>query len=963
MTADGVGWSVSRGGLCLRCRWVRDWSTAMDSHFAFLALGLGNGAVYAALGLAMVMTFRSSGVVNFGTGAISLYVAYTFAFLRKGQLLVPLPGLSGNISVGGPMAVLPAIIVSLVVAAVFGVLLYALVFRPLRNSSMVARAVASIGVMLVLQAVLAQRVGTSPIAVSPIFSDTTISIGDSRIPTDRLIFAGTIVGVAVLLSLAYRFTRFGLATRAAAESEKGALVSGLSPDRIAIANWAISTAVAGVSGILIAPIVPLVPIAYTLFIVPALAAAFVGNLGSMFITVVSGLVIGAVQSEGTHLQATVSWFPQSGVAEGIPLLLILAFLVFRGRPLPGRGTVVAPSLGRSPRPRRFVSATSIGVVLGLVLLFGTSGTYRSAVIVTFILAIIALSQVVVTGFAGQVSLAQLTLAGVSAFTLSRLEENLGIPFPIAPLLSALAAAVVGVIVGLPALRVRGLPLMVVTLSLSVFLEAFWFSNNSLNGGITGAPVHRPRLFGIDLGIGAGQDYPRIPFGILCLVVLALVALGVAWLRTSRHGAAMLAVRANERSAAAAGVDVARTKLSAFAIGAFVAGIGGALLAYQQTLVTDPSYTVFAGIGLFTVVYVAGVTSVSGGLLAGVLGTGGILFVVIDRLVHLGQYYDTISGVLLIIGIIKYPEGIAGQVHRLVEKLPIARPSSPPSVDGPDIAGGRLSEPVSDRGSRQRLLTTASLTVQYGGVVALDDVCIDVHEREIVGVIGPNGAGKTTLIDAISGFARTAGDVLLESAPIGVLKPHRRSRLGLGRTFQGMELYDDMTVRENVAVGLGAARGRKGAGARDLRSLLRLLDLHELTERTVETLSQGQRQLVSVARVLAGSPVVALLDEPAAGLDTSESRWLGEKLRTVRDSGVTIVIVDHDMDLVLDVCDRIIVLDLGKVIAQGTPDQIRRDPAVVRAYLGAPHASPEKDAATEEHAAAEAEPDPTTVGMS
>ncbi|MCU1642926.1 MAG: transporter [Nocardia sp.] len=908
----------------------------MDKNIAFLALGLGNGAVYAALGLALVMTFRSSGTVNFGTGATALYAAYTYAFLRKGQLLIPLPGLSGNVSLGRPLDVVPAIIIALVIAAAFGALLYGLVFRPLRNSSLIARAVASIGVMLVLQAVLAQRIGTNPISVSPIFSADTISIGGSRIPTDRLILAGIVVAIAALLSLGYRFTRFGLATRAAAESEKGALVIGLSPDRIAFGNWALSTAVAGASGILIAPIVPLVPIAYTLFIVPAMAAAFVGNLGSMFITVLAGLVIGALQSDATHLETTVSWFPKSGVAEAIPLLLILVFLLLRGRPLPSRGTVVQPSLGRSPRPRRLLSTSAVGLIAGVILVVATTGNYRSAIIVSFIVAIIALSQVVVTGFAGQVSLAQLTLAGVSAFTLSRLTENLGVPFPIAPLLSALAAAIVGVVVGLPALRVRGLPLMVVTLSLAVFLEAFWFTNNSLNGGITGAPVRAPRLFGVDLGIGAGQDYPRIQFGILCLVVLVLVGLGVARLRVSRYGAAMLAVRANERSAAAAGVDVALTKLAAFAIGAFIAGLGGALLAYQQSIATAPTYTVFAGIGLFTMVYVAGVTSVSGGVLAGALGAGGIVFMLMDRLLHLGDFYATISGVLLIVTIIKYPEGIVGQVHRTIERRRAPALHAVERLGDDSFANGIAPAAARRSVGRKRLLETTGLAVRYGGVVAVDDVSIAVHEGEIVGIIGPNGAGKTTLIDAISGFVQAEGEVLLHRTPIHRLKPHRRSRRGLGRTFQGVELYDDMTVRENIEVGLGAARGGKRSTGKDLHSLLGLLGLQEASDRPVSMLSQGQRQLVSVARVLAGSPAVALLDEPAAGLDTNESRWLGERLRTVRDYGVTIVMIDHDMDLVLEVCDRIIVLDLGRVIAQGTPEAIRHDPEVIRAYLGTPH---------------------------
>jgi ABC-type branched-subunit amino acid transport system ATPase component len=212
------------------------------------------------------------------------------------------------------------------------------------------------------------------------------------------------------------------------------------------------------------------------------------------------------------------------------------------------------------------------------------------------------------------------------------------------------------------------------------------------------------------------------------------------------------------------------------------------------------------------------------------------------------------------------------------------------------------------------------------VAAVSDVSFEVFEGEIVGLIGPNGAGKTTLIDAVSGFAESVGTVTLGGHSLDGVSPHLRSRRGLGRTFQDVELYDDLSVKENVTVG---ARGDS------VEAVLQRLGLRGVADVTVASLSQGQRQLVSVARVLAGNPSVALLDEPAAGLDSTESRWLGARLRAVRDTGVTMLLVDHDMELVLSVCDRIIVLDLGKVIASGTPDVIRADQEVIRAYLGVP----------------------------
>lgn len=917
----------------------------MSEHFAFLALGLGNGAVYAALGLALVMTFRSSGVVNFATGAIALYVAYTYGLLRKGELLNPIPGMPTTVDVGGPWGFVPAALLSLLIAALLGVFLYAAVFRLVRNAPPVAKAVVSIGVMLVIQALLAIRVGTTPVSVKPILPNGAVTLLGVRIPEDRLWFAVIVVGMTVILVALFRYTRFGLATRAAAESEKGALVTGLSPDRIALGNWALSTVVAGISGILIAPIVPLVPVSYTLFVIPALAAALVGNFTAMGLTVAAGFAIGMLQSEMTHLQATVDWFPRAGMAELVPLALILVFLVFRGQPLPTRGAIVKSTLGRAPRPQKILLPAIAGVVVAVLALLLTSGSFRGAVIISIILAVVGLSQVVVTGFAGQISLAQLTLAGVGAFSLSRLTVDLGIPFPIAPILAALVATVIGVIVGLPALRIRGLPVTVVTLALAVFLEFVWFRNTALNGGMGGAPVAKPTLFGIDLSIGSGAGYPRTVFGFLCLFVLVIVALAVVKLRMGRLGAAMLAVRANERAAAASGINVARTKLAAFAIGAFIAGLGGSLMAYQQTVATAESYSTIGGIAMFAMIYIAGVTLVSGGILSGVLGAGGVVFVLMDRLLGFADYYALIGGFLLVLTVIGYPEGIAGQVvvqmQRLRGRFGSGTGSKTEDLDdigsGATASGAELPTVSADSDTAGKVVLAADgLTVTHGAVTALADFATEVRSGEIVGLIGPNGAGKTTCIDALSGFAKAGGSVALGDKRIDDLPPHRRSRLGLGRTFQDMSLYDDLSVRENVAVGTFAAGGwRRGKESVEWSdSLFRMLGLTALVDRPVGELSQGRKQLVSVARALAGQPQVLLLDEPAAGLASAESRWLREKLKVVRDAGVTIVIVDHDMDLVLELCDRIVVLDLGRVIANGTPAEIRTNADVVAAYLGA-----------------------------
>lgn len=915
-------------------------------HLVFLLLGLGNGAVFGALALAVVLTYRSSGVLNFATGAIALYTAYVYAFLRQGELLLLIPGLPDTVGIGGPLGLVPALIIALLMAAALGLVLYLLIFRPLRTAPPVARAVAALGVSLVLAGLVSQKLGTDPVTVDPIFPADLWRSGSLRVSSDRVYFALTILALAVALALAFRYTRFGLATRAAAESERGAYVSGISPDRIAAYNWMLSSAVAGLAGILIAPIVPLVPVAYTLFIVPALAAAIVARFQYVVVAVLAGLAIGALQSEAQYLQSAFDWLPSSGLPELIPLVLILVVLVVRARPLPGRGAIILQNLGRAPRPRHILVTTLVTVVIAVVGLVVLQDRFRNGLIVSLIMGIIALSIVVVTGYAGQVSLAQLTIAGVAGFSLGPIGNSLHIPFPFAPILAAAAAAALGVVIGLPALRIRGLTVAVVTFALAFALEAFWFRNLDFVGS-SGVAIPSPTLFGWDLGIGSGLEYPRLRFGILCLVVLVVVAVFVAQLRRSQLGSQMLAIRANERSAAAAGVSVVRVKILAFAIAAFIAGLGGALLAYQQQTVTYDSYSALGGLALFGTVYLAGVTSVSGGLLAGITAVNGVFYILVDEVFTVSGWYAVVSSVLLVFTVILNPEGIVGPAHALLAKR---REAADLAAGGADVAIGSAATEDLDLGFERRMfdpdapsaLELRSVSVHYGGVVAVKHVSLSVPTGAIVGLIGPNGAGKTTLIDAISGFAEHSGDVVLGDHSIDSLIPHKRIRAGLGRTFQAIELYDDLSVSENVKVGLSAAGHRQEDGPQRseqerLDGVFTLLGLGAVRERPAGELSQGQRQLVSIARALAGHPSVLLLDEPAGGLDTTESQWLGERLRDIRDSGVTIVMVDHDMGLVLGLCDRIHVLNFGEVIASGSPAAIRADRSVAEAYLGSTHA--------------------------
>src|ERR1700730_15355946 len=586
----------------------------MDQHLIFVLLGLANGAVYAALALTLVVTYRSSGVVNFATGAMAFLGAYLYAFLTQGQLLIPLPFFPKTLDLGVRLGFWPAAITSVAICAAVGLFSYLCVYRPLRAAPSIAKAVASIGVMALFTGVFTVRMRTTGVPVKPILPSGAWTVGHVRITQDRVWLALAVVAITVGLAAIYRFTTFGLLTRAAADTEKGAFVSGISPDRVAAINWMMSGGVAAIAGILIAPIVPATPVGYTLFIVPALAAAIMGRFTLMVPAVLGGLAIGMVQSEMTYLHGQHRWLPSSGLAELVPLVLILLVLVVRRRPLPSRGVIIQQTLGRAPRPRTVVKPAVATTVVGVVAVVALSGGWRVALITSMVLGIVCLSQVVVTGFAGQISLAQLTLAGVAGFLLAPMTTgwkipilHASIPFPLAPLVAALAATAVGVLVGLPALRVRGLPVAVITLAFGVAIEAVWLQNPEFVG-TSGKDVAGPTLFGLDLRARVGTDFPRVQFGLLVLVVLVGVAVGVVKLRTSSLGSEMLAVRANERSAAGAGIDVLRIKLVAFAFGGFIAGLGGSMLAYLQGNVTFDAFDTFVGLSLFASAYIGGSTT-------------------------------------------------------------------------------------------------------------------------------------------------------------------------------------------------------------------------------------------------------------------------------------------------------------------------------------------------------------------
>jgi ABC-type branched-subunit amino acid transport system permease subunit len=432
--------------------------------------------------------------------------------------------------------------------------------------------------------------------------------------------------------------------------------------------------------VLIEPISGISATTTTLLVIPALAAALVGRLESFAITTAAGLAIGMVQSLilGYSVQPTTTWIPEwlptTGLQQAVPVLLILGVLVWRGDALPDRAALTGRRLPPSPEPRH-VARWTVVLVGGAALVLATSGSaYRHAMIISLVFGLLTLSVVVVTGFSGQISLAQLAFAGIAGFAAIRLAED-GVPFPIAMVLAAGLATLVGLAIGYPATRVRGMSLAIATLAMAVAVEELVLASPTFSGGHAGSVAPRPYLFGIDVGIGAtGSGNFRAAFGYVCLGVLALATLGVVNLRRNRTGLRWLAVRANERAAAAAGIDVTRAKLGAFAVSAFLAGLCGVLMAYSVTTLSPTSFMVIGALVALALTYLAGVSSIGGALLAGALAQAGILTTALGGgSGEADTYVFAISGLALIVTAITAPEGLTGLVRGRIARLRSARP--------------------------------------------------------------------------------------------------------------------------------------------------------------------------------------------------------------------------------------------------------------------------------------------------
>jgi branched-chain amino acid transport system permease protein len=649
----------------------------VEQILLFILLGLGSGALIAGIALGVVLSYRGSGVINLSTGAIAMLGGYAFWALNAGKI--------------ASLPTAAALLLALVFVAAFGALTEFAVYRPLRNSAPLAKLVASLGVLLVVQASVLLAFGITPQPAPGILPTNTVHILGAVVPVNRFILTGIVIVAAAALAAAYKWTKFGLATRAAAENEAAAMLSGLSPNRISLANTLLASLVAGALGILAASITQLDPQTLPLQIIPALAAALIAQFTSFGVACAAAIGIGILDSLVQYASAQ-SWFPQSGgvalpgVTDLLAFLIIVVVLFWRGSRIPGRGEVVERRLPDAPRPRHLWRTALICGVVGAVLLVIFPFDFREALINTLIGAVMALSLVVITGFVGQISIIQLALAGAAGFTISHMAVNFGITFPVAALAGIAVAAVIGVVTAISAVRVRGVSLSVVTLAGAVAIENFGFVNTTWGGGLAGSPVPEMKWFGADLGPqasfrGVDGNLPSPIFGWVALICCVLLCVAVGFIRRGTLGQRMLAVRSNERAAAAAAINPRTVKLYAFTIAALIAGVAGVLYAYNFGSVSADRFDAFTALSLIAFAYAGGITLISGAVFAGLLSAQALIPYALDKWFGLnGNWFLLVGGLLLIFTLLRNPEGVAGDIYRRTHRPPVVRePSAPVSI--------------------------------------------------------------------------------------------------------------------------------------------------------------------------------------------------------------------------------------------------------------------------------------------
>ncbi|WP_369168270.1 ATP-binding cassette domain-containing protein [Streptomyces sp. R28] len=883
--------------------------------------GLSVGSAAALTGIGLIVTYRATGVLNFAHGAIAMVCAYV---LRQCVVEWGWPLWAG------------ATVTLLLVAPGIGMALERFVFRPLAvlGSDPAQTLVASIGVFVLLVggAALLWGQGARDDVPELVSADPW-----GQLAVALLLAAG--VGAVLRPSGGHlrppSWTRFGRELRAVVDDRQLAVLGGIDADRVAAAGWAFGSFTAGLTGVLLAPYVRLDPYGMPLLVMEVVAVAVAARMRSLPVAVVTALAIGVAQSQLTRLHPS-GW--SAPLLQAVSTNLFVVALLVAALALPRVGTRDAlprTATARVPTPP---GAWIVATVLFLLPL-GFAGSDLHTSVQVPALAVVLLSLVVVTGRGGQISLGQAAYAGLGALFTALLAAGRFPGLPPLPELAALGLAVIlvaplGLLTGWPAISRRGLALALATFAVGVGVSRFVFAQPYA-------------ISGLSLGRPTGFEGDRAYY-VLELTLLAAALLTTWLLRRGRTGRALAAMRDHESGASAGGVQVPSLKLLAFVSGAALAALGGGLLGMGLRAFDPAAYDPVRGLLWFAAVVVLGADSTLGALAAAALLVGldagarggvaaaliGVLAVLVGRFP--GGPYEALRTAaarlrlrrrarLTALGAgvrrrVRPPErgaasrptlagvtatGPAGATRRSEQAAAGARPTQgPPPAPPPDVAP----------------LTTHHLRARYDGFTALDDVTLTVPPGHITAIIGPNGAGKSTLFHCLAGTHRPAhGQVLLGTRNITRLPAHARTRLGIARTFQQLAVFPSLTVADNVRVGAEHGRVRDPAA---VERALRLLGLDgPVRAMPAAALPTGTLRRVELARALAGSPRVLLLDEPAAGLDTAEVTALTRVLKALAADGTALLVVEHDLDLVADLADTVHVMAAGRIVASGPPDRV------------------------------------------
>jgi len=900
--------------------------------------GIATGAIYGMLGTGLVLTYRTSGIFNFGHGALATAAAYVFYWLH-----IEL-GLNWGIAL-------------LLAVAVFGPilgLLMELLARRLTEQRTVWKVVGTVGLILIVESIGTIWYGSTTINVPQFLPHAldTIRVGGVNIGVDDItVLVISLVCVGALFVL-FRTTRLGLAMRAVVEDPDLLALQRTDPIPVRRYSWIIGACLAALSGVLILPYIGLAPIVLTFLVVEAFGGAAIGFFSSIGLTFAGGLAIGILSAISNHY--ALSYSSLSGLPAGLPFIVLFVVLLVtpKRRLLPARLVEARPLVEwHGPRWSRMTAALVLLAFLAIVPTFAGIRLSFWTIGLTEILLFLSLGLLIRT--AGLVSLCTTTFAAIGAVAFSQLAVDHGVPWLLALFIAGLVAVPVGALLAIPAIRLTGLFLALATFGFSLLVQDLFYSQGFMFSTlVTGRQMPMPSF------ASTGKSYYYL---VLLIVVLATV--GMVALHGGRLGRVLRGLGESPTAVSTLGLSVNVTRVIVFCIAAFLAAIAGVLYGSSVGFATgaDPyfqpitSLILVATLALCTVrepwyAPLAASAAVIPGYITGANTTNwlNVAFGVFAIQVALG------GGQYLMpkrygIWMQKLTEHFPQWTQRLMMRWALRREHVPSAADD-SIPPVSVTEPAVVKHAKQGQggLVVRDLTVRFGGLVAVQDVSLEAELGQITGLIGPNGAGKTTTFNACSGLNRpSSGSVILHGDDVSSVGAAGRARRGLGRTFQLMQLCESLSVFDNVALGREAgqaglnpfsqivARPHEKRIRRDATlDALSLCGISNLARRQAGALSAGQRRLVELARCLAGDFDVLLLDEPSSGLDRAETSRFGEVLTGVVSArGCGILLVEHDMSLVMSICRYLYVLDSGKLLAEGDPEMVAANPLVQEAYLG------------------------------